>query len=475
MKVTLRGGLTLAWSLIIALTNFMLVSMWVYLTLYTVKNVFGEGPMTLLYRMNAVYHGFIQRAYFSWVGGLLEFVLGTRIAYTVVDGEGQEHLDQHYMKAACSVADCAEKHVDLDKFLRPPSKPGKAKVIIMNHHCRLDWLYMLIFFARTREMTKHVRFVLKGELRRMSVLGWSMEMFRYVFLSRSWEADEKYIEKMVEFFHDTKDTPVVFIFPEGTDLSPSNIERSQAYAAKAGLPKFHHVLNPRTTGLTAIIKMLGGSEKVEEVLDFTVGYTYHAPGERPNEPSLINGHQPKKVHLLLRRYVVEGTEEATRINPKFVVPVDESRLATWTHERFAEKEQLLSRFCASNPVGFDAADVKAVLGKQLGLSCYDSDEGCVRHPNQPRWKRYCQDVGLFGAVLVPLYWLVPIMYFVFYMRWWLTVLWTVLVLFIYTKAINAAGGLQKALFLTKVAPEKTVVHRLRRWLEGRQGVDKKKD
>ncbi|KPA76216.1 hypothetical protein ABB37_07964 [Leptomonas pyrrhocoris] len=475
MKVTLRGGLTLAGCLAVTVTNFLVASMWVYLTLFTVKYIFGEGPMRLCYRLSAAYHNFLQRAYFSWVGGLLEFGLGTRVAYTIVDDEGQEHLEQHYTTAIRSEDGRAEKYVDLDKFLRPPSTPGRAKIIIMNHHCRLDWLYMLLFFARTRGMVQQVRFVLKGELRQLPVLGWTMEMFRYLFLSRSWENDAKYIEGMVQFFHDTKDTPVVFIFPEGTDLSPSNVERSQAYAAKAGLPKFHHVLNPRTTGLIAVVKMLGGPEKVEEVLDFTIGYTYHAPGERPNEPSLINGHHPKKVHLLLRRYVLEGTEAAARANPASVVPADEAKMAAWTHERFAEKEQLLSRFYVSNPVGFDAADVKAVLSTQLGLSCYDSDEEQVRHPHRSQWRRYYQQVGPFGVVLVPLYWLVPVTYFVLCTRWWLSVLWTVAVLFTFTKGIKAVGGLQRALLLSKVAPEKTAMQRLRQWLEIRQTKDKKED
>jgi lysocardiolipin and lysophospholipid acyltransferase len=474
MKITVRGGLTLAGCLVVCVTNFMSVSMWLYLTLFFVKHVLGEAPASSLYKLSSAYHNVLQRIYFSWVGGLLEFGLGTRFAYTVVDGEGQDHLDQHYMKAVHGEdGSRAEKHVDLDKFLRPPSKPGKAKIIIMNHHCRLDWLYMFIFFARTRGMIKHVRFVLKGELRKLPVLGWTMDMFRYVFLSRSWEKDEKYIERMVKFYDETKDTPVVFIFPEGTDLSPSNIERSQAYAAKAGLPKFHRVLNPRTTGLTAIVKMLGGPERVEEVLDFTIGYTYHAPGERPDEPSLINGHHPKKVHLLLHRYVLEGTEEAAHVNPRCVAPVDEAKLAAWTHERFAEKEQLLSRFFVSNPMGFDAADVKAVLGKQVGLACYDIDEERVRHPNRPWWRRYYQQTGLFGVLVVPLYWLLPILYFVLCTRWWLSALSTVVVLYSFTKGINAVGGLQKALLLTKVTPDQTVVQRLRRWLASRSAKEKK--
>ncbi|KAG5508224.1 hypothetical protein JKF63_05480 [Porcisia hertigi] len=476
MKLTMRGGIALAGSLLVAITFFSFCEIWVVLLLYVVKYVFGDGVLVPLCRFINLHHNMMQRAYLCWVGGLLELVLGTRVAYTVVDGDGQAHLEQHYMTSVCTEEGAVENHLDLDKVLRPPSKPGNTKIIIMNHHCRVDWLYTFIYFARTQGMIRNIRYVMKGGLKRLPVLGWSMELFRYLFLSRNWESDKVYLQRMVDFYHATSDTPVIFIYPEGTDLSLSNIERSQAYAASVGLPKFYHVLNPRTTGTVALMKMLGGADKVEEVVDLTIGYTPSISGERPDEPSLVNGHHPRKVHLLVRTYPVVGTAAAAAKKPKDVCPTEEAALTAWIHERFAEKELLLSRFLGSNPVGFDAADVRAVFGKDVGVASYDDDEERLSHPNRKWWRRYYQQVGVFGAVITPIYLLAPPVFFFSCTRWWLATLWMIAVVFIGMKGFHAIGGVQQSLYLKAVAPEATLMQRLRRVLDGRRTTqDRKKD
>ncbi|GET87652.1 hypothetical protein, conserved [Leishmania tarentolae] len=477
MKLTLRGGIALAGAIVVAITGFSLLETCVILVLYLVKYVFGDGVLMPLYRLTNIHHNFMQRTYLCWVGGLLENVLGTRVAYTVVDGDGQEHLEQHYLTSVRGEEGAVERYPDLDKILRPPSQPGKVKIIIMNHHCRVDWLYTFMYFARTRQIIGHIRYVMKEELKHLPVLGWSMELFRYLFLSRNWESDKVYIKRMVDFYNATNDTPVILIYPEGTDLSSSNIQRSQEYAAKVGLPKFHHVLNPRTTGTVALMNMLGGAEKVEEVVDLTIGYTYHASGERPNEPSLVNGHHPKKVHLLIHSYPVAGTAAAAaQRNPKHVCPTEEAALTAWIHERFKEKELLLSRFRVTNPIGFDAADVRAVLGEGVGIASYDDDEQRLLHPNRRWWRRYYQQVGFFGTVTAPVYWISSLIYYAFFTRWWLSTLWVLTVLVVFMKGFKAIGGIQQSLYLNVLAPEATLMQRLRRMLEGRQArKDKKSD
>ncbi|KAG5481859.1 hypothetical protein LSCM4_06936 [Leishmania orientalis] len=478
MKLTLRGGIAMAGGLLCAMVMFAFCEAWLVLAMYLVKFAFGDGVSMPLYHFSNLHHNLMQRAYLCWVGGLLENVLGTRVAYTVVDGDGQEHLEQHYMTGVRDEEGAVEKYVDLDKVLRPPSQPGKVKIIIMNHHCRVDWIYTFVYLARTRSMISHIRYVLKADLKRLPVLGWSMELFRYLFLSRKWDSDKLYIKRMIDFYKATSDTPVILIYPEGTDLSPSNIQRSQAYADKAGLPKFYHVLNPRTTGTVALMSMLGGADRVEEVVDLTIAYTYRYPGERPSEPSLVNGHHPKKVHLLVRSYPVAGTAAAAATKkPKRVCPTEEAALSAWIHERFAEKELLLSRFLVSNPIGFDAADVRAVLGEDVGVASYDGDEERLRHPGRPWWRRYYRQFGFFGAVITPIYWLVLPIYLTFFTRLWLSMLWMFAFLFIFHKLTNAIGGIQQSLYLKAVAPEATLMQRLRLMLKRseQRPKDKKSD
>lgn len=472
MKVTLHGGILALASCIVSTAQFMVFELTILLFLTFLKYSLGERVMRPLYRLSAMYQNFVQRLYFMFVGGLLELVLQTQVAYTIVDTEGQHHLEQFYMTTCSSSkgALSAEGRPNLEWVLQPPSKAGKSKIIIMNHYCRLDWLYMFLIFSRSPSISSCVRFVLKSDLRGIPVLGWCMELFGYLFLTRSWESDATYIEQMISFYKEIGDTPVIFIFPEGTDLSPSNVEKSQAFAAKTGLPKFHRVLNPRTTGLVAMTRMLGGAAAIEEVIDITIGYTMSKPGERPSEASLLNGQQAKKVHVLINRYKTAdclGDETATDTPKQPIAPMEESQLAAWIHERFAEKEQLLSRFATANPVGFDTADVRAVLGSKIGVATYDDSEEIIRHPQETAVQRYIKQVGLGPAVFCVLWWVALPLYFVFFSRWLRALLFTFVVLYALHRFLRSVNGVQQLLFLHKVDPDggtrDAMAYRLYRW------------
>lgn len=332
---------------------------------------------------------------FSWVhfiSGLFELLLGVRIAYTFVDEAGEHHA-RRYMTGGLP---------DLSKILRAPRQRGKVKIIIVNHHSRVDWLFLMPFLARSSLLLR-MRFVLKDILRKVPIIGWGMESMRYLFLSRSWETDEDYLEQMLRYMMKSGESQTVLIFPEGTDLSASNRARSQAYAQRTGMPIFHHVLNPRTTGLVALIRMFGAGN-VEEVIDLTLGYTYYAPGERPAEMCLVNGRCPRKVHLLIHLYrfgTVMDQAGANSLESVSVAPRAEEAFATWVHERFMEKEQLLSRFYRTSPVGFDETDVRTLLGPAYGVASYDEDVEAQK-PGLRSFKlmRYMTEVGLPAVLML---------------------------------------------------------------------------
>lgn len=52
----------------------------------------------------------------------------------------------------------------------------------------------------------------------------------------------------------------ILLFPEGTDLSPSNIVRSNKYADKNNLPNYKHVLHPKTTGFVFLVETMRKSK-----------------------------------------------------------------------------------------------------------------------------------------------------------------------------------------------------------------------
>lgn len=86
----------------------------------------------------------------------------------------------------------------------------------------------------------------------------------------------------------------LILFPEGTDLSESNQRKDAEYAAKQGLTPYQYVLHPRGGAFAASLGVLRQprSGGITALLDLTMAYEDYAPGERPNELSLLRGPWP---------------------------------------------------------------------------------------------------------------------------------------------------------------------------------------
>lgn len=50
------------------------------------------------------------------------------------------------------------------------------------------------------------------------------------------------------------------LFPEGTDLTATNVAKSGQFAEKHGLPVYRHVLHPRTTGFVHFVNTMNNSK-----------------------------------------------------------------------------------------------------------------------------------------------------------------------------------------------------------------------
>ena len=180
----------------------------------------------------------------------------------------------------------------------------------------------------------------------------------------------------------------------GTDLSESNIAKSNRFAAKSGLPQYSHVLHPRTRGWCVnapcnarrwahlflcipdednaidstphayVSRWLfydGMKEGLDAVYDVTIGYVEHTPGKRTTRKFLFNGRAPRQLHMTVKRYPVADlkVEPSASIYLQFLTHVqsqafhqcndqsqfeNEEAAARWCKERFAEKEAMLKRF-----------------------------------------------------------------------------------------------------------------------------------
>lgn len=392
------------------------------------------------------YHNFMETMFLSLTLIAMQLVGGTRTAITAASPAGQREMEGRFKHHS-------HRGPNLDTLLTAP-RPGKVKVIIMNHHCRVDWLYLYLLAYRSSALSSNLRVVLKDSLKKVPMFGIPMQCFAYLFLSRSWATDEPYIRQMVDRLKWLESSTVLQIYPEGTDLSPSSIEKSQAFAEARDLPKFHYVLNPRTTGLVAIKEMFGEG-RIESVVNVTLGYTY-GKGKRPAELSLLTEDAPSKIHFLVQEHPMGG-------DSAWSVPCESEAFANWIHQQFALKEQLLSRFYNTSPVGFVASDVQEVLGGETGVLTYDQDE--EMRSGASLLSLHFQDVGVMKGAILPFLFFVLIPYasyclecrILFFLPRVGLFVWLLNVLSLYLMhRFQTRNNLQEILFqLDKPASEKT--------------------
>jgi 1-acyl-sn-glycerol-3-phosphate acyltransferase len=137
-----------------------------------------------------------------------------------------------------------------------------------------DWLY-LWWIAYTARMHGHIFIILKESLKYVPILGWGMQFFSFIFLSRNWTKDRERFSHRLGKLKRKQDNgeynPMwMLMFPEGTNLSPNSRRKSKSWAEKQGIKDTEHVLLPRSTGLAFCLEELG--DTVEWVYDCTLAY-----------------------------------------------------------------------------------------------------------------------------------------------------------------------------------------------------------
>ncbi len=210
-----------------------------------------------------------------------------------------------------------------DKLVR-----DESALVICNHHTCVDWLFLWPFFHQIDSLAQ-LRIVLKSPLKKVPFIGWCMQILQFIFLERNRSDDEIYIKRSLSKIIELNNRRMILLFPEGTDLSERSIKKSHKYSEKMGLPKYNHVLHPRTFGFVTVCRAMQG--KINAIYDLTMDYTYHIPGQRTSEKMVLNGHVPRDIRVSVKRF------EASHILEK-----NDKDLASWCCERFKEKEELLS-------------------------------------------------------------------------------------------------------------------------------------
>ena len=156
-----------------------------------------------------------------------------------------------------------------------------------------------------------------------------MQALLFIFISRKWSADEEAIKKKLSYFTATEFPIQLLIFPEGTDLSPSNKEKSHCYADKNGLQKYDYVLHPKKKGFCLCVEELSKGKVPLTIVNISVGYIGTIA---QNERDVCLGNWPTEIHFFAEQI------------PLAQLHSGKEELSKWLLQCWKKKEEQLREF-----------------------------------------------------------------------------------------------------------------------------------
>ncbi|KAF7274012.1 hypothetical protein GWI33_013302 [Rhynchophorus ferrugineus] len=215
-----------------------------------------------------------------------------------------------------------------------PISADETVILISNHRTRVDWNFiwpaMWQAVKGKGKITYSTKFILKDPIRNIPGAGWAMQLGFYLFINRNWDRDQAIMKSYVDYVSDMNYKHVMAIFPEGTDFTAKTKESSDRYADKNGLPKYKHVLHPRTTGFMYLIDEMRKKKCVDAIYDVTLVYPDACP---QNEKELFfTGRFPKTVLAHLNRYSISD------------LPDSKEGLKEFLEQKWLEKEKTIQEY-----------------------------------------------------------------------------------------------------------------------------------
>lgn len=200
-------------------------------------------------------------------------------------------------------------------------------IILTNHSGNVDWLVGLLLLDGGGGIGC-CKAIVKKSLVAVPFFGFIWWCVDFVFLKRSWKEDSAKLAEGYKSQHLYRQHGMpycVTLMPEGTRITPKKLQESQAFAASKGLPRFEHVLCPRSKGLWSAVNGL----QLDAIYDITVAEEGNGLGA--DMITMAKG-QPTAIHLHI-----------AKMAPKDV-PLEEVALSSWLMARWGEKEALLQKF-----------------------------------------------------------------------------------------------------------------------------------
>lgn len=218
------------------------------------------------------------------------------------------------------------------KDIQLQMKNNKHNIIMANHILYTDWLYIWIFLLRGCDDPSSACFIMKDSLKRIPIIGRTMNFLGFLFLARNAEKDVKYLKEKIDLNKEKRSN--IIIFPEGTTCDVDTLQQMRQHCDSKGYLRTRYCLFPKHTGFTTILQR----ENVNGVLDLTFCYEdtnyFLKQSTRPvykyyTITSLLLGRYPKQVALRLKYY------------NKRDIDLNDASIKQWLNERFYEKDDFI--------------------------------------------------------------------------------------------------------------------------------------
>ena len=240
---------------------------------------------------------------------------------------------------------------------------GVPLLIMSNHKCNLDWMFLWSAAIRTGSIFQVgvFRAVAKSEIRVIPIFGWGCKLNGFAYIRRKWAEDAAHLTKWARAQFARNAPGWVLIFPEGTRYTDRNKRRSDASCARDGVDASAlagEILRPRTKGLALL---LGENERHRyfgKVVDMTIQYTdaSGAPLAGSQLGTRCFGQLAKGELPVATCHVHFETFDARD------VPVEPEEVARWCEIRWRRKAEMLAGLARPGAVGYPGAKEWASSG-----------------------------------------------------------------------------------------------------------------
>jgi 1-acyl-sn-glycerol-3-phosphate acyltransferase len=211
------------------------------------------------------------------------------------------------------------------------SLPTKEPSLFISNHLTHDWVVIYSTAFRTGTLST-VRVIIKNSIKYVPFIGVSIAMCYWPFVSRDFNKDVVILGKLFGLYKAAMLPAHIWIFPEGTRLTPSKLKSSQEHAAQKGYPVWNNVMLPRYRGFVTALNSMKATFKY--ICDVTIQYEGWSGLKPPGFWQIVTSDRRRRhtMHVHIQKHNMAD------------VPEDDEGRQQWLKDTWTRKEKLLQDF-----------------------------------------------------------------------------------------------------------------------------------